>query len=108
MHPFEAKVISNERLTPNDHFQDVRLIKLQIDESFRYSPGDVCLIYPENYAESVDEFFALTNLDANESIFVKKKDENWFSETMYDHLPQPCSIRALVTSYLDINSIPKK
>lgn len=32
-HPFHASLISNERLTSDDHWQDVRLIRLDIEGS---------------------------------------------------------------------------
>lgn len=31
--PFHAKMVANERLTAPDHFQDVRLVKLDVQES---------------------------------------------------------------------------
>lgn len=58
--PFFATVASNERLTPDDHWQDVRLVTFDVGESdISWKPGDVCYVQPSNLAEDVDELFEL-------------------------------------------------
>lgn len=62
--PFHAPLISNERLTSDDHWQDVRLIRLDIRGSgIKYNSGDVVMIQPQNSEDSVQEFLTLMTLD---------------------------------------------
>eukprot|EP00057_Strongylocentrotus_purpuratus_P030077 XP_780652.3 PREDICTED: NADPH-dependent diflavin oxidoreductase 1 [Strongylocentrotus purpuratus] len=106
--PFHAKMVANERLTAPDHFQDVRLVKLDVQESnIKYSPGDVLMIQPRNSTSSVDAFLENMNLDPDQMITISQNDPDvplppsWL-------LPSTCSIRYLATNYLDINSIPRR
>ncbi|XP_030853099.1 NADPH-dependent diflavin oxidoreductase 1, partial [Strongylocentrotus purpuratus] len=106
--PFHAKMVANERLTAPDHFQDVRLVKLDVQESnIKYSPGDVLMIQPRNLTSSVDAFLQNMNLDPDQMITISQGDPDvplppsWL-------LPPTCSIRYLATNYLDINSIPRR
>ncbi|XP_033122556.1 NADPH-dependent diflavin oxidoreductase 1-like [Anneissia japonica] len=106
--PFFARVISNERVTASDHFQDVRLVKMDIsDSSISYDPGDVVYIQPQNSAEAVQRFLDHMQLDPNKVIHIHAGDP--------DHLLPPhwlltssCFLRQLVERYLDINSIPRR
>lgn len=49
-------IVENIKTTSEDHFQDVRLIKIQAD-NIKYGPGDVVYIRPKNTAEQVKRFF---------------------------------------------------
>ncbi|XP_054168750.1 NADPH-dependent diflavin oxidoreductase 1-like [Oppia nitens] len=108
--PYLAKVLSNERITAKDHFQDVRLIKLGInDKQLNYSLGDVCCIKPQNSKENVQKFISLLNLDENEYFVLDANPHNWINrKSYYNNLPKPCSVLTLVTEYLDIQSVPKR
>lgn len=55
---FIGTVTSNDRLTPESHFQDTRLIKISAQQCNKahYEPGDVLIIMPHNLEESVDMF----------------------------------------------------
>lgn len=67
------KFQSNERTTANDHFQDVRLIKLSCP-NIKWEPGDVFVVRPHNSSERVDELFALLaeyNFDFNENTIIR-------------------------------------
>lgn len=54
----QLRVASNERTTTEDHFQDVRLIKLEAKE-LNWSPGDVACIRAQNSDETVRKLFEL-------------------------------------------------
>ncbi|XP_038063679.1 NADPH-dependent diflavin oxidoreductase 1-like isoform X2 [Patiria miniata] len=106
--PFQARLISNERLTSSDHFQDVRLVKLDIRGSnISYVPGDVVVIQPQNSTESVNEFILHFDLNPDRRILLQQTDPDiplppsWL-------LPQPCTIRQLVTHCLDLSCIPRR
>lgn len=50
-------VISNKRLTPSTHFQDVRHIEFECDVT--YGAGDVVVVYPQNRPEKVQQVLDL-------------------------------------------------
>lgn len=52
------KLVSNERTTAEDHFQDVRLLSFD-SKKLSWTPGDIVNVRPRNRPEKVDEFFAL-------------------------------------------------
>ncbi|KAF6213266.1 hypothetical protein GE061_010984 [Apolygus lucorum] len=59
---YSVTLTSNQRTTPEDHFQDVRIFRMRCDgagKQFSYSPGDVAYITPSNSSEAVDKFFSL-------------------------------------------------
>ncbi|KAH9512454.1 NADPH-dependent diflavin oxidoreductase 1 [Bulinus truncatus] len=104
--PFHARVIQNKRVTAFDHFQDVRLIKLDINGSnLQYIPGDVVMVLPQNMPDIVEAFLNVTTLDANKKFTLEQNDP----EVPLPHnFPSPCSVHWLVTHFLDINSVPRK
>jgi len=104
--PFHARLISNRRLTASDHFQDTRLIKLDISGSgINYSPGDVAMIQPDNMTATVDAFIELLDLDPEQLFTLQENDPD---VPLPSCLPTPCSVRHLVTKYLDINAVPRR
>ncbi|RWS12500.1 NADPH-dependent diflavin oxidoreductase 1-like protein [Dinothrombium tinctorium] len=108
--PYLSTVISNQRVTPEDHFQDVRHVQLEISDEFcmKYSPGDVVSIIPENSDEDVKDFFDLVELKPEETFIIKKIDETVTYNQLYDTIPTPCTILELVKKYLGIHSLPKR
>lgn len=104
-HPFHAPLLSNDRVTAPDHFQDVRLVCLDISASnIVYKPGDVVMVQPQNTADRVDKFLQHMGLDGNLYFCLQQNDPDI---PLPPHLPQPCSIRQLVRDHLDIGSIPR-
>ncbi|XP_052831310.1 NADPH-dependent diflavin oxidoreductase 1 isoform X1 [Octopus bimaculoides] len=101
-----AEVLVNQRVTATNHFQDVRLVTVDISNSgFSYSPGDVLMVQPENSSESVQEFIECLQLDPNKLFILKQNDPD---VSLPAELPQPCSIYHLLKTYLDINAIPRR
>ncbi|KAM6110334.1 LOW QUALITY PROTEIN: NADPH-dependent diflavin oxidoreductase 1 [Pterocles gutturalis] len=106
LHPFTAQMVSNQRVTAESHFQDVRLIEFDVKGSgITFSAGDVVMIQPQNCPEDVQQFCQLLRLDPD-SLFVLKPTEPGASLPAL--LPQPCTIRHLVTHYLDISCVPRR
>ena len=99
---------SNVRLTPDDHFQETRLIELTVDEP--YEPGDICLVQPSNSDENVDEFFAVfPQFQRNRIIRLESNDP--------DNFPLPPSwlfrrpgetMERFVRHVFDLQSVPKR
>ncbi|KAK6756502.1 hypothetical protein RB195_014736 [Necator americanus] len=57
----EVTVVSNDRVTAEDHFQDTRLVSFHAEEflqtqnvSLHYEPGDVLMVQPCNLSESIE------------------------------------------------------
>ncbi|XP_061234000.1 NADPH-dependent diflavin oxidoreductase 1 [Neopsephotus bourkii] len=104
--PFAAPVVSNQRLTAQSHFQDVRLIEFDVTGSgITYSAGDVVMVQPQNCPEDVEQFCKLLHLDPDRHFVLKPTEPGTALPAL---LPQPCSIRHLVTHYLDISCVPRR
>ncbi|XP_040262017.1 NADPH-dependent diflavin oxidoreductase 1 isoform X1 [Bufo bufo] len=103
-HP--APLVTNMRVTAQEHFQDVRLIEFDISGSgIQYSPGDVVMIQPQNSPEDIQKFCSLLRLDPG-SVFVLEPHD---PDTLVpSHLPRPCSVQHLVERYLDIRCVPRR
>ncbi|XP_053380905.1 NADPH-dependent diflavin oxidoreductase 1-like isoform X2 [Mercenaria mercenaria] len=103
--PFPAKLISNDRVTAPDHFQDTRLVRLDITGSnISYDPGDVAVVYPKNMPDTVDDFLSYMNLDPDQEFILHQIDP----EASLPRIPQPCTIRYIVENYYDINCVPRR
>ncbi|XP_065830263.1 NADPH-dependent diflavin oxidoreductase 1-like [Oscarella lobularis] len=100
-----APLISNERVTSADHFQDVRLVKFNVEGlELSYNPGDVLMVQPSNLPRMVKEFMAFLKLDPNQKFCVSSADPG----VALPKLPRPCTVRYLVENYLDISRVPKR
>ncbi|XP_069039695.1 NADPH-dependent diflavin oxidoreductase 1 isoform X2 [Lepisosteus oculatus] len=104
-HPFQARVISNERVTHASHFQDVRLIEFDIAGSnMEFTAGDVVMVCPRNAPEDVAELCRLLRLDPARRFVLAPTD----GATVPTRLPQPCTLRDLLENFLDIASVPRR
>lgn len=108
--PYMAAVAKNVRATTLDHFQDVRLISIDLDESgLTYLPGDVAMVSPQNSEENVNEFFeALPQLNRLQPLSLlsnkleTKLPPDWiFSSTCFTM--EECARR-----YWDFQSVPRR
>ncbi|XP_029468216.1 NADPH-dependent diflavin oxidoreductase 1 isoform X2 [Rhinatrema bivittatum] len=106
LHPFPALMLSNERVTAESHFQDVRLVEFDITGSgIEYSAGDVVMIQPQNSPEDVQQFCQLLQLSPSQKFILVSHDR---STPLPAHLPQPCTVQYLVERYLDISCVPRR
>ena len=109
--PYYSSLISNDRVTHKDHFQDTRLIELSIteqDSSLAYSPGDVCLVQPRNSASNVDKFVKLfSHLDFEKKFKLAKNDDN-IDLPPRSVLSNPgcTSLRECTSRLFDLQAIP--
>ncbi|XP_044266839.1 NADPH-dependent diflavin oxidoreductase 1 isoform X1 [Tribolium madens] len=104
---FTVTVIENERTTHPDHFQDVRLIKLQTDGQ-EYSPGDVVLLRPKNLPWQVETFQNLLkshNLHFDLTLKVTQNDPDI---PVPGVLNQQLTFQQLCEEYFDLMSIPRR
>lgn len=106
LQPFLAPMVTNQRVTGPSHFQDVRLIEFDISGSgISFAAGDVVLIQPENAASRVQQFCQLLGLDPDQHFMLQPQEPG---VPCPERLPQPCSVRRLVSQYLDISSVPRR
>ncbi|GAA5911939.1 NAPDH-dependent diflavin reductase [Sporobolomyces salmoneus] len=104
-----ARLSRNERVTRKDWWQDVREIEIEVeDQAFSYTPGDVLKLRPENDAEEVQRFIETLGWEkeADELRTWRGRDQ---AHPLPPHFPSPfrASIRSLLTTELDISSVPK-
>eukprot|EP00794_Sanderia_malayensis_P015807 gene15807-17400_t len=105
--PYQAKIISNEEVTPQEHWQDVRLIKFDVtDSGLRFNPGDVVMIQPENMTSFVDKFIKLLNLDPAQEIRVSVSDPDHKVPVFLQR--RSVTMLELCKKYLDIQAVPKR
>jgi sulfite reductase alpha subunit-like flavoprotein len=127
-----ATVEKNERLTPMDHWQDVRHLVLRLHprlikqqqpargkedkpnlDSLMYEAGDALKLYPKNFPEDVQQLIDLMewNAIADEPFkhYSERKDG-----IAFEHAPRRCypmknsTLRQLLTNNYDITAIPKR
>ncbi|XP_057577215.1 NADPH-dependent diflavin oxidoreductase 1 isoform X3 [Hippopotamus amphibius kiboko] len=106
LQPFLAPMVTNERVTGPSHFQDVRLVEFDVAGSgISFTAGDVVLIQPENTASHVQQFCQALGLDPDQHFTLQPREPGvpWPAR-----LPQPCSVRLLVSQHLDITSVPRR
>ncbi|GAA6019501.1 hypothetical protein JCM11491_000979 [Sporobolomyces phaffii] len=106
-----ATLVRNERTTSLDWWQDVREIEIAVDDSeepFSYAAGDVLELRPHNDPDEVQRF--IETLGWEEDADVKKR---WTAKDLAHplppHFPTPLetTLRSLLTTELDISSVPK-
>lgn len=108
----------NRRITPDDHWQDVRHIVFRNQHPANYEPGDVLMVFPKNRVEDVDDLI-------NSMQWAEVADELvWFvpgrscKEGDHSILPpilqrpasgqQNLTFRTLLTDHLDLTAIPRR
>ncbi|XP_063992176.1 NADPH-dependent diflavin oxidoreductase 1 isoform X2 [Diachasmimorpha longicaudata] len=102
-----ATIMRNTRTTALDHFQDVRLIELNIP-NVNYHPGDIIYVRPKNSPDQVSRFFHL----------LREHDVPLVPETLLSisdkeiKLPHclrhPLTLRQVVEQYWDLNYKPRR
>lgn len=106
LRPFLAPMVANRRVTGPSHFQDVRLIEFDVaDSGISAAAGDVVLIQPENMARHVQLFCQALGLDPESHFTLQPREPTVACPA---RLPQPCSVRHLVSRHLDIAGVPRR
>ena len=102
-----ATVIRNERTTADDHFQDVRLIKLELDD-VRYQPGDVVYLRPKNCKKQVEKFFSVlncNNVQLHPDMIIEISEREIKVPTV---LRQTLTLGQIVEQYWDLSCKPRR
>ncbi|KAK5064606.1 hypothetical protein LTR84_000440 [Exophiala bonariae] len=112
---FTATLEVNDRVTPADHWQDVRFMTLCTSEQVDYLPGDALSISPRNLPVDVALLIERMAWGPAADVpihFVSTRSHsgrplNFLSaDPMFSH--QNLTLRILLTEYLDINAIPRR
>ncbi|CAI2170561.1 4830_t:CDS:10 [Funneliformis geosporum] len=108
-HDMYSYLTKNERVTSHEHFQDVRHMEFNINDSdFKYDPGDVLVVRPKNLSEEVDEFIKMMDWEEiadNAFVLVPNDDEDRKVPSHWDSI---LTLRKLFENYLDIFSTPRR
>lgn len=108
---FSAVLEKNERVTPPDHWQDVRFMRLSTRERIDYMPGDALAISPQNMRTDVS--FLIERMNWHEAADLPVQLVSTRSEKSHFSTPSiftraDLTLRTLLTEYLDINAIPRR
>ncbi|CAJ0591291.1 unnamed protein product [Cylicocyclus nassatus] len=113
----QVTVIANERVTSDSHFQDTRLVSLNIDDipskpgsDVKYDPGDVLMVQPRNHSESIQ--IALDALKYPDELL----DRPFHLEPSDELIKLPAkwligerpTLRLCLTQLFDLQMIPRK
>ncbi|KAK1776062.1 hypothetical protein QBC45DRAFT_228444 [Copromyces sp. CBS 386.78] len=108
---FTAQVVCNTRVTPEDHWQDVRHIELQVRSPGRNGAisfaGQTLLIYPRNSSEDVQKLIDLMGWG---EVAEQRIEIDWAKGTRPRdyHLPEGATVRDVLTHNFDITAVPKR
>lgn len=100
-------IIENTRTTAEDHFQDVRLIKIQ-REGITYEPGDIIYVRPKNSFKQIQKFFNVLN-DNNVLLYpdmIIQVSERQIKVPYV--LKQTLTLGEIVAQYWDLNYKPRR
>ena len=106
----------NRRVTPKDHWQDVRLLTFTTTSQLPYNPGDVLSIHPKNAIEDVEQVLQLMNWTeiADQLVHLVPTEHTSLDQEGISHVRPtlhekgPMTFRELLTSHLDLNAIPRR
>ncbi|KAK4502826.1 hypothetical protein PRZ48_006252 [Zasmidium cellare] len=115
----KAHIEHNDRITAKEHFQDVRLLDLRVEEDVPYGPGAVAVIHPKNFPEDIESFIELmdwkagadTPLNLVTTISPSGKTHSPLIPSPLRHLDltgTSLTLRWLLENVLDIMSIPRR
>ena len=108
-----ATLTENKRITPQNHWQDVRHISLTVFESISYAPGDLVSILPKNFPSDVERLLHLMNWTGSADqpiMFIPYPglQPNTSPPIPYLRSYPHLTLRILLTDYLDIRAIPRR
>lgn len=113
--PYTAKILTNERMTAPDHFQDVRLFDFILEQKYSYGPGAVAVVYPKNFPEDVESFIRLVGwedvADTPLEVGHSPSPIELVTHSPLRHLDLSqtrLTLRWLLENVLDIMSIPRR
>ena len=104
----------NRRMTPKDHWQDVRHLSFTGHTPAAYDPGDVLTIYPKNSAKDVDQLLRRMDWMNVADIKIHLTATNFIDGDGFYPSPtilppgESTTLRMLLTERLDLTAIPRR
>ena len=105
----------NKRMTPPNHWQDVRRLALTSKSTTSYEPGDVLTIFPKNSVEDVDLLIERMQWgEVAEKLITLAPTSSTSSIDPLSSPPvilpseRPITFRQMLTGHLDLNAIPRR
>lgn len=104
----------NKRMTPSDHWQDVRHLEfIGQSISLPYDPGDVLTIYPENSKSDVQRLIDCMHWHEVADVLITLHPTKLSHSSASENPPiqgllHPITFRELLTKHLDLNAIPRR
>ncbi|KAL8758937.1 MAG: hypothetical protein Q9184_003781 [Pyrenodesmia sp. 2 TL-2023] len=115
-HGLEVRLEENRRLTPSDHWQDVRHLRFSCASPVDYAPGDVLTVMPENSSIDVDQVLEMMDWSQQADQAICFEPTGNVLET--DFYPRPLvtvneqctllTLRKLLKYHLDIRAVPRR
>lgn len=108
---FNAAMVSNRRMTPDSHWQDVRLVSFDIQartlgSALQVNPGDCLTMYPKNFPVDAQRLITLMGWA---SVADKPLDLSICGPLPRSlHPPSPCTIRGLLLHCIDFMAVPRR
>jgi sulfite reductase alpha subunit-like flavoprotein len=118
-----ARVSQNKRVTPREHWQDVREFKLSVEldhaDHLDVGPGSTLIVYPKNYPQDVQALIDLMewNEVADRPLeWVSYVGPNSLEQDVTTHFQKPgkiharqgATLRYLLTNNFDITAVPTR
>lgn len=97
----------NHRLTPKDHWQDVRHLVFHTSEQINYRPGDVLTIYPKNHEDDVNDILNLMDWWSIANIRLQMHKTKSVGPAI-EAFASPLTLRDLLTGHLDLRAVPRR
>lgn len=111
----DAVLHTNQRLTPESHWQDVRRFEFSSPMTVRYEPGDVFLIQPQNAVEDVQSMLKMMEWEdvADQQITFAPTNQNTKDLSVHPtsfpfHNYSNLTLRRLLTDFVDLTAIPRR
>lgn len=111
-----ATLTQNKRVTPSQHWQDVRHLCLTVPDEVSYVPGDVIAITPKNFADDVEAMIKMMGWEEQADQLVSLAPNVFQAHVDEVHGPPIAglpsyprlTLRALIMDYLDLRAIPRR
>jgi sulfite reductase alpha subunit-like flavoprotein len=104
----QATLIESKRLTPDKHWQDVRLVSFDVPspkQPLTINPGDCLTIYPKNFPGDVQKVITLMGW---EGVADEPLDLSLCALPSTLYTPSPCTLRDILLHNIDINAVPRR
>ncbi|RDA95132.1 hypothetical protein CP533_1865 [Ophiocordyceps camponoti-saundersi (nom. inval.)] len=110
---WKATLVDSKRMTPDAHWQDVRLLSFDIanrgpGQRLHCNPGDCLTIYPKNPIEEADKLIALMGWESVADMALDLSLCQALPPGLVVPSPPPCTLRDLLIQSIDLAAVPRR